>query len=103
MTIVNTNQLPFQVKLHQSTFISLCLMANHSTIQSNAFHNAVEDAIKETQQGKDCIEILTQYKAGLITFTEFTLAFVESALSFTPDELKKIRMLQSSLSENSGA
>ena len=60
-------------------FSELCSIATDDRITFEVA-TIVDKAIKETEQGKLCVSLISQYNAGLITFAEFRNSFVEAAL-----------------------
>ena len=60
-------------------FTDLCNIATNDTI---TFEEAVilDEAIKKTEEGRLCENLIKQYNDGLITFAEFRKAFIAAAL-----------------------
>ena len=60
-------------------FTDLCSIATDNTI---TFEVAVilDEAIKKTEEGRLCENLIKQYNDGLITFAEFRKAFIAAAL-----------------------
>ena len=62
-----------------SAFQLLCQAGSIGWLDG-ATAEAIDRAIKSTQQGHDCVLLIEQYNQGLITFAEFRNAFVAAAL-----------------------
>ena len=60
-------------------FSELCSIATDDRIPFEVA-TIVDKAIKETEQGKLCVSLISQYSSGLITFAEFRNSFIEAAL-----------------------
>ena len=63
-----------------SLFTELCNIATSDDI-SFKVAVALNAAIEQTEEGKECLSILKQYNDGLLTFAEFRNAFITAALS----------------------
>ena len=63
-----------------SAFQLLC-QAGVATGVDGKTAEAIDAAIKCTEQGDTCIRLIEQYRSGSITFAEFRNAFVTAALS----------------------
>lgn len=63
-----------------SLFTELCSIATSNGI-SFKVAVALDAAIEQTEEGKECLSILKQYNDGLLTFAEFRNAFIAAALS----------------------
>lgn len=61
-------------------FADLCSIANDNTLTFEVAA-AVDNAIKQTEEGKLCESLIKQYTNGLITFAEFRNAFIAAALN----------------------
>ena len=59
-------------------FSDLCSIATDDRIPFEVA-TIVDKAIKETEQGKLCLSLISQYNSGLITFAEFRNSFIEAA------------------------
>ena len=62
-----------------SIFSDLCSIATDNTITFEVAV-AVDTAIKQTEEGKQCESLINQYNNGLITLAEFRNAFIAVAL-----------------------
>ena len=60
-------------------FADLCSIATDNTITFEVAV-AVDTAIKKTEEGKQCDELIKKYSDGLITLAEFRNAFITVAL-----------------------
>ena len=63
-----------------SLFTDLCNIATSADI-SFKVAVALNAAIEQTEEGKECLRILKQYNDGLLSLAEFSNAFIAAALS----------------------
>ena len=63
-----------------SAFQLLCQAGAAPGVDSKTAE-AIDTAIKYTEQGDTCIRLIEQYHSGWLTFAEFHNAFVAAALS----------------------
>jgi len=63
-----------------SIFSDLCHIAITDNL-SVEMRLALDQVIKQTEEGKQCDDLIKQYNNGLITFAEFRNAFITAALS----------------------
>lgn len=60
-------------------FADLCNIATNNSVTFEVAV-AVDNAIKQTEEGKLCESLIKQYNDGLITLAEFRNAFIAAAL-----------------------
>ena len=64
-----------------SIFLDLCLIAIADNL-SVELKLTLDQAIKQTEEGKQCDDLIKQYNNGLITFAEFRNDFITAALKY---------------------